>query len=216
MKVLILTKSYKRRQNNQGQYAYCVAGIDCNTGEWVRLVNDDQGGALFESQMQVPCSNGKTCSADKLDIVEVPIDHDAPYGLQPENKVIVAGQTWRYYQTLNTQQLVNYLTTLDIIDKKKLIFGSTDEYEPIGFMKRNSPNCSLGVFTATDIQTSKFPHGAYLDCQGYNYPKMTITDPYYRKRYTYIQKALIVVSISAEGYNGGSNIFKFVSAIYPI
>lgn len=215
--VLILTKSYKKRKNNiiNGAYSYCVAGIDIKTGAWVRLVKDDSGEALYASEMQVPSTNGGTCCVDCLDVVTVPIDHDSPLGFQTENKVVVAGKIWKYKQTLNPDSIATIFQSLESSTEPKYIFGSVDEYETVSYLKRLGIDYSLQAYVVTDLQTSHYSHGAYLDYNGYHYPKMTITDPVYRKKYTHIDKAVIVVSIPAEGYDGGNNVYKFVSAVYP-
>ena len=54
--VVILTKSYK----NKG---YCVAGIDAETGEWIRLVSDDEEshGSLFREHMSYNDGGSARC-----------------------------------------------------------------------------------------------------------------------------------------------------------
>ena len=60
--VIILTKSIKRG-------GYCVAGIDANTGEWIRIVSDDEytEHAVLDSHMRI--SNGN--SVESLILLEL-------------------------------------------------------------------------------------------------------------------------------------------------
>ncbi len=77
--VVILTMSSKN-------HGYCVAGIDLQNGEWIRLVSDDADthGAL--SKEDVRYSDGGCCKP--LDVVRVAIDQYTPIEHQPENALI--------------------------------------------------------------------------------------------------------------------------------
>ena len=77
--MVVLTKSAK----NGG---HCVAGIDVDTGNWVRLVSNDLNthGALSDQDMQY--QDRSYCTP--LDIVSVPIIKACPSQYQPENILI--------------------------------------------------------------------------------------------------------------------------------
>ena len=84
--VAILTMSSK----NGG---YCVAGVDVNNGNWIRLVSDVvyTHGAL--SNNDIKYQNGRYCRP--LDIVEVPIIRSMPLEYQPENVLIDTKKYWK-------------------------------------------------------------------------------------------------------------------------
>ena len=77
--VAILTKSAK----NGG---YCVAGIDMDTRQWIRLVSSDANscGALFSQDLQY--KDGTYC--EPFDIARIPILGKHPHVYQPENVLI--------------------------------------------------------------------------------------------------------------------------------
>lgn len=85
-KVAILTKSSKYK-------GYCVAGVDINTGEWVRFVSDDKQthGALSVSDISY--ADKSTCKP--LDVVLVDVLDAEPLAHQPENYRIDSHKYWQ-------------------------------------------------------------------------------------------------------------------------
>lgn len=83
--VAILTTSLK----NGG---YCVAGVDINTGDWVRFVSNDERthGALSISD--ITYKNRRICKP--LDVVSVDVVAPAPLPHQPENYLINSNGYW--------------------------------------------------------------------------------------------------------------------------
>lgn len=74
--VAILTKSFKH--NN-----YCIAGIDCETGEWIRLVSNDKDTEGAALRKDVTYSDGT--EVEVLDIVDVNLIQPIPTIAQSEN-----------------------------------------------------------------------------------------------------------------------------------
>jgi len=74
--IILLTKSYKPGGS-------CVAGIDIETNEWIRLVTEteDRSGSIPNSALIY--ENGEI--ADIYDIVSVDVKFKAPTKIQPEN-----------------------------------------------------------------------------------------------------------------------------------
>lgn len=62
-KMIVMTESSKFKNN-------CVAGIDVNTGDWVRIVSDDENihGALTNED--ITYEDGTMCQV--MDVVSVP------------------------------------------------------------------------------------------------------------------------------------------------
>lgn len=84
--VAILTKSSKYK-------GYCVAGIDVNTGEWVRFVSDNEQthGAL--SAYDISYADRHICKP--LDVVLVEVVEAVPLAHQPENYLINSREYWK-------------------------------------------------------------------------------------------------------------------------
>lgn len=100
----------------------CVAGIDVNSGDWIRLVSDDEytHGAIAISDLYYP--NGGKC--DVLDIVDVTVIKDCNDYIQPENVLIDISRHIRY---------VGKASLKDVLDKHPVevrsnILGNTYSY----------------------------------------------------------------------------------------
>lgn len=78
-KIIILTESSKFKNN-------CVAGIEKDTGKWIRVVSDDEDtyGALTKDDIMY--KDGTMCEV--MDIVNVPYVKAVPTKTQPENILI--------------------------------------------------------------------------------------------------------------------------------
>lgn len=75
-KIIIMAKSFKHRK-------YCIAGIDYDTGEWIRLVSDDR-----DNEGAVPIDDvidTNDVEVEVLDIVRVKILAHVPSKAQREN-----------------------------------------------------------------------------------------------------------------------------------
>ena len=96
MEIIILTMSSKHGQ-------YCVAGINPNTGEWVRLVsnNTETHGALARSDMM--CENGTMCKVRDLVVVEIIRYTPIPY--QPENVLLDTACRWIRIREVSLREL---------------------------------------------------------------------------------------------------------------
>lgn len=95
--VVILTRSSKYRN-------FCVAGVDINTGKWVRLVSDNNEihGALNKDD--ITYENGVSCK--ELDVVTVPINGTVSGGHQSENKLINTKERWKKLGTATIQDII--------------------------------------------------------------------------------------------------------------
>ena len=94
--IIILTKSKKDN-------GYCVAGIESETGKWIRLVSPNKllNGSLTDFDMQM--TNGEIC--EPLDFVRVEISQAVPSGCQTENHMITgskSGITMRKHEITDT------------------------------------------------------------------------------------------------------------------
>ena len=84
--VVLLTKSKK-------YHNYCIAGIDKDTGEWVRLVSEDKSIHNAVPSSDLIYEDGT--EAEVLDIVKVEIKSHDPNYYQPENYTYDSGYYWK-------------------------------------------------------------------------------------------------------------------------
>lgn len=110
----------------------CVAGKDIETGEWIRPVKNEEGGALDPNDTRYPDGN----LPELLDIIEIAFEKNVAKTFQPENKLIAAGQ-WKKTGRYDISQIAR------LLDNHKELFrnskySSSLKYEdiikdPIGY-----------------------------------------------------------------------------------
>jgi len=82
----------------------CVAGLDLNTGGWVRPVSAAEDGTLSEAA----CTLDIGRPIRPLDVVRIPLREPRPAPHQPENWVIGAGD-WRHVEDWSIDDASEYL-----------------------------------------------------------------------------------------------------------
>ncbi|MBD3242283.1 MAG: DNA helicase RecQ [Chitinivibrionales bacterium] len=92
--------------NSRKHGAYCVAGIDMETREWIRPVSDLDDGRVERRTMQL---------GDDIphpgDLIELPLADSGPdYGFECENRSILPG-AWRRIEALKPIELMAYCST---------------------------------------------------------------------------------------------------------
>lgn len=205
MTLILLTKSSKFS-------GYCVAGIDCESGNWVRLVTKDlqSHGAVKANNLNY--ENGRQCQI--LDVIRVPIINAVNDRLQPENVLL---------DTSKVICLVGNATMKDVLkihpdEIRTFILGN--KYSYITEAKVGELGYSL---TLVKVNHLLIKHVSNLDgdpktkadftYQGERYENISVTDSRFylaadERRY---EEAYLVISIGTP-YNG--RYYKFVSAIY--
>lgn len=204
--ICILTKSYK----NGG---YCVAGIDLNTKNWVRLVSSE------DSKNEIPCyyMNKKDNDIDVLDVIEVNLLKNIVNGCQRENYLIDIGIPLKTIGKMSIEEVVS----LKGYDCPDLIFGNKGKALPAN--EAALFNYSIILVQVTDINffmERSLLNGEWLKKEiNFTYKNnqytLVVTDPKYKKteyNNKYFESASIVVSIPADEYNGWHH--KFVASIF--
>jgi hypothetical protein len=96
-KIICLANSYK------GGGERCIAGIEPDTGNWIRPVSDIKDGAITPNMRLI---NGREPQA--LDIIEIPLENSGPdEGCQPENRLLKPGK-WTKVGRITPQDLLEY------------------------------------------------------------------------------------------------------------
>lgn len=104
--IIILTKSEKYRN-------YCVAGIDAETGEWVRLVSDDEEIKYALTNKDIEYEDG--AEVQILDKVKVKIKDKQECWYHPENYVIDDEEYFEYIEKSDKKDIKKYVTDNEII-----------------------------------------------------------------------------------------------------
>jgi len=202
---LVLTKSSKFS-------GYCVAGIDCKSGNWVRLITGDLQSHGAVGAEDLICKNGRECQ--NLDIIKVPIISAANDVLQPENVLI---DTSKYIHFVEKATIEDVLK-IHPAEIRENILGNKYSYiteERVG---------QLG-YSLTLVKVNNLLIKRVANPDGH--PKTKVDFTYRFERYenisvtdyrfysvangTLYDEAYLVVSIGTPYKN---RYYKFVSAIY--
>lgn len=207
--VVILTRSSKYK-------GYCVAGIDINTGEWVRFVsgNKQAHGAL--SAYDITFEDGQICKP--LDLVSVEVTRAVPLPHQPENILINSRMYW---------EKIGKCTLYDVLDVhpsegRPYIYGDTYPYinkNKIANIRHSLTLVHVSYLTIRQILNSdnrrKTKANFLYNGNWYNYISVTAPDFYSVPDGTRYDEAYLVVSLPDTPLSDGLY-YKFIANIYPI
>lgn len=205
--IIILTKSKKDN-------GYCVAGVEYETGKWIRLVSINQlfKGALTDFDMQL--TNGDVC--EPLDLVRVEIWGAAPKGCQTENYLIARGTKWIKLGKKTIEDVLKIHSP----SKRDKIFGSSYpclnavDYFTYSLVLAEVKNLRI-YYNDNGSRKAEF---TYNNIQ---YKGISVTDLEYCRKKMYqnefnYEKAYIVVSIPNEPYDADGKYYKFIAKVFPV
>lgn len=203
--IIILTESSKFSGR-------CVAGIDINTGKWVRLVSSDENSHGAISIKDLICQDGQVCKV--LDIVQVPIIKSCGTLIQPENVLI---DDTKYITVLGKASLQDVLN-IHPAETKENILGNIYSYITEQRVYNVGYSLTLVKVSNAQIHQTTTPEGKNktkisFSYKGTLYKMLPVTDPnfYSVQDKTVYTNATLVISIGTP-YN--NNYYKFVSGIF--
>jgi hypothetical protein len=113
-RIICLANSYKHGGR-------CIAGIDVDSGKWIRPVPDGNGGAVTST---VRLIDGK--EPQILDVIDIPILDSGPdEGCQPENRTLKSGK-WKKVGQITAQDLLQYCGDDSVVLHNDLKYVSPD------------------------------------------------------------------------------------------
>ena len=200
--IIVLTCSAKHG-------GYCVAGIDTETNEWIRLVASDNLETNEIPKYFMRYSDHTVCKP--LDVVGVEVIEDLPGDIQPENVLVDLDYTPVFKGRVTPEDLEDY------ISDDAYIYNGISPYMD----ERTAIRCgySLALYKVKNVYLDVFEFEGRIKTKlrftynGHIYDSMSMTDPAYYgcDSGKICDEGLIVVSIPEDDYNG--NYYKFVSKI---
>lgn len=205
-RLIILTTSSKQKN-------LCVAGIEVETGAFIRLVSD-----IAEIKFAIPkiLTRFTDCSyCEPLDVVDVPIIEAQPLDFQPENFLVDQTKSWVKVDRASLQDVID----LHSLDNYDFIFGNTFFSVHESVAKRLGYSLTIVKVTNFELFTTPSANGQIktkcrFKYRGSVYNEMSVTDPsLYRVPAGYkSDEAVLIISIP----NDGPWLYKFVSkAFFP-
>lgn len=208
-KIIILTKSKKHS-------GYCVAGIDYETGEWIRLVSSD-----LETEGAVPwedlqCSNGETLEV--YDIIMCRLLRKCGTIVQPENCLYDEAVKWKKVGKSNLDEVIK----IHGYDSVEYVFENEDTKLPADWIFSGNPSlCLLKVKDASiwvkTFEDKKISLNFTYDDIQYKYMSISQIDllNYYRNKTddSYPLGTVTVVFSLTDKYYWNGKYYKVVAQI---
>jgi len=206
--ICILTKSYKDN-------GYCVAGIDIENGQWVRLVPTEDNDDKIPKYYMDKSYN----FIDILDVVEVDLIKHIPKNCQTENYLIDLHIPLKIIDRLSLNEVLD----IKHYDDVSTIFGNRGkaitpyDAESLKYSLLLLPVKELSFNLVYDEENYKWIKKDLSFIYNHYKYELPITDPEYKKiehNGKFFNEGIIVLSIPAEPYNNWHN--KFVAKIFLI
>lgn len=209
--MIIMAKSSKFGQ-------YCVAGINYENGEWVRLVTagENENGKYKDgpiSRKFLTDKNGYVCGC--LDVIKVKCIEYTFDSIQPENVLVAEREQIEYMYTVELKNVLD----LHPCEKMDYIFADTKPY--LCDNRMNELDCSLVLVKVQNLKVYKVTNSygqvkTKVDFwyEGKYYNKLSVTDSdYYDLDDIYLKEGVLVISIG-KNFRNCMDHYKFVSKIY--
>ncbi|WP_017296261.1 dual OB domain-containing protein [Geminocystis herdmanii] len=185
MKIICLANSYKH-------HGRCIAGININSGEWIRPVS-----SLEDGKLPIDDSYLKVDRIWLLDIIDIPIDRSQKLGYEVEN--------YGYYHL--PWQITDKAKVIDLLSycEDTLLYPEFDRAIPYEYLRQQSPLRTLQLIEVKSLWCYKDERnkgkGRILD-EKYNIAsiEISVTDPLILKKLDYQESytchGLICLSLS--------------------
>jgi hypothetical protein len=176
----------------------CIAGIDVNSGKWVRPVCDSlhpQDGRVPEKTRIV---DGR--EPDLLDILEIPLnDTGNDFGFECENLTILDGE-WKLLGKSNPSDLIKYCGGFLNILHNSLKYVNPSYLQSLNFNERRTLQMiETASFSVTGSSSAGW-RGTIRTTNGQSLNDAKITDPVFVEKlnagYQPIGSCLVTVSLS--------------------
>jgi hypothetical protein len=133
--------------NSRKLNAYCVAGIDMTSGEWIRPTGSGDHGAVTRAEQTLEDGS----RPQLLDVIEIPLARPVPEPGQPENWELASG-VWKARDRLDQREARELLERIAVDDP---IFGTNARGFSAAAVEAGAVASSLAVVRPADLTWSK-------------------------------------------------------------
>jgi len=187
--LIVLANSWKHHD-------YCIAGINPETGAWVRPVSNLEDGRIRKNAMQLD-----GYFPELMDVVEVPLADDGPdFGFERENRSILPG-AWRLSGRATVADLMPFAETPRIVLHDDRRYVTVEDMQRKPFKDRATLQLlRVDDFAVKHMQVIEKKYWSGLVRSGANTIAPKITDPVYHARldagHTPAKTCLLTASLS--------------------
>ena len=200
---------------------FCVAGIDVDTGKWVRFVSYEKGEPLADYQLMFVNSGG---SCEPLDVGRIGIAQRIPRRNHTED-CMIKYSPWLKMGIMKLEEVLK----LHPAENHKFIFGNANNYVTEYEMQRFRFNYSLILIQVEGLEiffennfSGNIRGRANFIYNGVKYEYIRVTDTGYepdeqacisQKFRVMISSAYLVMSMPVKPFRG--RYYKLIAKIFP-
>ena len=199
---------------------FCVAGIDIDTGEWLRFVAFETGEPLTDFQLMFVNDSG---SCEPLDIGRIGIARKMPRHNHTED-CMIKYTAWLKMGRMKLEDVFK----IHPPEEHKYIFGTPRNYVGEYEMSRLKLNYSLILIHVEKLKiyfdsnfSGRVRGQADFIYNGVTYEKIRVTDPYYSaegisaKNFSVsMPEAYLVMSMPVKPFQGNGKYYKLIAKIF--
>jgi hypothetical protein len=172
-RIVVLANSWKHDD-------WCIAGIDLDTGKWIRPVTELDDGRIPHNRMKLGGYFPRL-----LDILEIPLDSTGPdFGFESENRTILPGK-WYRRCTASPNDVRKHTRNSDYILHNKNKYVTVDEMQAKPFEKRTTLQLiETDTFCVRDVRETPLDKHEWkgIITSGGRELDVKITDPVFADR----------------------------------
>ncbi len=199
----------------------CLAGIELDTGNWVRPVTNFDGGAVSLTMMRL---NNRF--PELLDILDIPLDETGPdFDFESENRTILPGE-WHFVQKADVADVMKYVEMPDYVLHNTEKYCTVEEMQQMPVDQRKT----LQLIHVEDFQVvdDPFPPQPHkwkgVIKSGNDKIWVGITDPVFLQKlnagHTASQNCLLTMSMSlpfpTAGWVGSPPCWKLIAGVIEL
>lgn len=141
----------------------CIAGIDIDSGEWLRPIHSRSRAAFADAELMVNDNHTHQLRfLAPLDLITVPLEEHAGTNSQPENWIVVPGvfdNSITVLRTCRGRRTVDFL--LSHADESELLLHSCGDSLHADHLASHPLSHSLSLVRPADLAWRVFPHPKY-------------------------------------------------------
>lgn len=187
--LIVLANSWKHHD-------YCIAGINPETGKWLRPVSDLNDGRITKNAMQLD-----GYFPQLMDVIEIPLADDGPdFGFERENRSILPGR-WRLAGRATIADLMAFAETPRLVLHNDKRYVTMEDMQRKPFKDRATLQLlHVGDFSVRRVQVIEKNYWSGQIKSGANTINPRITDPEYHARldsgHAPLKQCLLTASLS--------------------
>lgn len=213
VRLVVLTNSWKHKD-------WCLAGIDLETGKWIRPVSELSDGRVTQNMMKL---GGRF--PEILDVIDIPLHPTGPdFDFECENRTLAEGD-WRFVRRASVDEVIKYAERPRYILHNHMKFCTLEEMQSRSPEDRRTLQLvQVDNFAVADLGSEEEHDWKATIYTGGMSRQVKITDPVFCGKlcdgHTPSPRCLLAMSMTLpfpiEGWEGSPPCWKIVAGVIEL